>query len=78
VKATVSFATASWYSHPPTGTVDIYEGDTLIATKALTTSKATITLPLFSTTGKKTLHAVYSGDTHFVADDSTTRAVTIR
>jgi len=78
VKATVSFATATWFSHPPTGTVDIYEGDTLIATKTLSKSKATFTLPLFTTTGKKTLHAVYSGDTHFVADDSTTRAVTIR
>ena len=78
VKATVSFKTASWYSHPPTGTVDIYDGDTLIATKTLTKSKATITLPLFSTTGKKTLYAVYSGDTHFASDDSDKRAITIR
>jgi hypothetical protein len=78
VKATVSFATASWYSHPPTGTVEIYDGDTLIATQALSKSKATITLPKFTTTGKKTLFAVYSGDTHFVSDDSDKRAITIR
>ena len=55
---------------PPTGTVRFFSGNTLLGTVSVAGGKAT-----FSTTklaaGKQTITAAYSGDTHYVAANTT-------
>ena len=77
VKAYTSFAPGNWYNHPPTGTVQIFDRGSLIATAPVVVGTTRIELPIFETTGKRSLTAVYSGDVNFVETSSIVRSLTV-
>jgi len=57
--------TTSQPGGPPTGTVQFFEGNVLLATVAVNSSGYAVTPTLNLATGKHTITAVYSGDANF-------------
>ena len=74
VSAAVTFTGAS--GKLPSGTFDIYDGDTLVATKTITGKRVALTIPATSS-GTKNLRAVYSGDTQFLPKDSAAQTLKV-
>ena len=76
VTAKVALAGVST-ARTPGGSVEIYDGDTLIATKRVTSAAASIALQ-FDSSGVRELTAVYVGDANYVGSTSAAKAVTVR
>jgi len=74
VSAAVTFTGAA--GKLPSGTVDIYDGDTLVATKKITGKRVALTIAATSS-GTQNLRAVYSGDTQFLPNDSASRSLKV-
>jgi len=74
VPATVTFTGAS--GKLPSGTVDLYDGDTLVATKKITGKRVALTIPA-NESGTQSLRAVYSGDSQFLPKDSSAKTLTV-
>ena len=61
----------------PGGTVEIYDGETLIATQRVTSASASVALS-FGSSGARELTAVYVGDSNYLGSRSSARTLTIR
>ena len=72
-KATV-ILTIAGSSHRPTGSVQIWDGSKLLATRTLAGGKVTVTLPALKV-GTHSLRAKYLGDTYVSARFSNTVTV---
>lgn len=76
VTAKVALAGVST-ARKPGGSVEIYDGETLIATQTVTSASASIALR-FDSTGSRELTAVYVGDANYHGATSSAKALTVR
>jgi len=74
---TLTAQVASVTTGTPTGTVDFYQGTTLLGTASLTAGTATFNTSSITTAAAGSLEAIYSGDPNFTTSTSATLSISL-